>query len=492
MIEELDALTDLGRELCRRARGAGALLVWRTQARSVRSVLVQRGKVESTTVGSSSGHGVQVVTPEGATALGSRDDLRPEPALDLLDRVVDVARAGGRLGLTPVGVPRLTPLRDRRVPAGTARFDGLDLAAVGRRLAELEAEVDGRVPGVGLRIGYRAELDAWRVFRSDGTDVAFVMPRCSLTLQATTGPRHSASAAVFSPDPSLPWIDERVELFLKRAEKAARLARELPDAPAHSAGSFPLLIDYALAKGLAHEAFGHAAEADGFRASILASGGRFRTGEEVGASHVSIIDEPVEGDHAWQPFCCNGLRRERVVIVDRGRLAEALSDPWSAEVAGVPVGGSARAQSFRDSPLPRMSNIRIEVEHALPAPGEFEDYGPREVLELLNEAGVLRRHPSVAYLSGYQGGQVQTASGDFVFHPRAVYRLGRDGFSLHKPAIFSGSMFGALRAVREAFGPLRLDAQGYCGKWGQSVPSSGGSHYFLVLDPDPSVRLGGS
>ena len=53
------------------------------------------------------------------------------------------------------------------------------------------------------------------------------------------------------------------------------------------------------------------------------------------------------------------------------------------------------------------------------------------------------------------------------------------------------AMFGALKSIREAFGPLILDAIGHCGKWGQSVPSSGGSHYFLVLDPHPTVRLGG-
>jgi TldD protein len=52
-------------------------------------------------------------------------------------------------------------------------------------------------------------------------------------------------------------------------------------------------------------------------------------------------------------------------------------------------------------------------------------------------------------------------------------------------------MFGALHAIREGFGPLLLDAIGTCGKWGQSVPSSGGSHYFLALDPNERVRLGG-
>ena len=58
------------------------------------------------------------------------------------------------------------------------------------------------------------------------------------------------------------------------------------------AGSFPLVIDYALAKGLAHEAFGHASEADGFRSSILAESGRFKVGESVGPDTISIIDEP--------------------------------------------------------------------------------------------------------------------------------------------------------------------------------------------------------
>ena len=138
-----------------------------------------------------------------------------------------------------------------------------------------------------------------------------------------------------------------------------------------------------------------------------------------------------------------------------------------------------------------MTNIRIEVDAPLPAPGDFEDYGPEEVRELLASAGVFRRHPKVVFLSGYAGGQVNSATGDFVFNCKAIYELSPAGARLHKPAIFSGSMFGALHAVREAFGPLQLDAIGYCGKWGQSVPSSGGSHSFLVLDPDPTVRLGG-
>jgi TldD protein len=493
MISTLEDLGPVGAEMARRARAAGVMLIWRAQGRAVHSVLVRRGRPESTSVSTSAGHGIQVVTPEGRTALACRDDLREDEALALLSRAVDTAVHAAALGLARHELPELEPVRGRALP-DTNGFGHVRLDEVGRRLAELEAAILARVPGVRLSLSFRAEIDAWRIFRSDGTDVLFAMPRCTLGAHATNegeGQRHGVSASVFGPSPDLPWDEARTTCFLKRAERAARLARDLPDAPSHPAGCFPLVIDYALAKGLAHEAFGHASEADGYRSSVLARDGRFRTGEVVGADHVSIVDEPIEGDHAWQPYSANGVPRVRSMLVERGRLLDGLADIWSAGPGGVRLTGAARAESFRHAPQARMSNIRIEVDSPLPAPGSFEDYGPDEVRELLGRAGVLRRHPGVAYLSGYSGGQVNSTTGDFVFNCKAIHVLSRDGIAFHKPAIFSGSMFSALHAIREAFGPLKLDALGYCGKWGQSVPSSGGSHYFLVLEPDPRVRLGG-
>ena len=494
VIAELEGLGSLGREMSRRARQDGLTLIWRAQVREVRHVLVRDGRPEDTSHTSSSGHGVHVFTDEGRTALASRDDFAPETAIDLLRRAANAARRSAALGSRSSALPQLDPVVESAIPASAEAFDRLDLSLLSARLAEIEREVAGKVAGVSLRVSFLADLDGWRIMRSDGTDVTFVMPRCVLRLGATSTGRdgtHGVGVAISGPDPGLPWDDAEVAVFLRRAIRAAQLARDLPDAPAHPAGSFPLVIDYALAKGLAHEAFGHAAEADGFRSSILAADGRFRSGERVGPSHVSIVDEPVAGDHAWQPFSANGIRRERAVVVDHGRLRDGLSDPWSASEGGVRLTGSARAGSFRAPPLPRMSNIRIEVDDPLAAPGSFDDYGPAEVRDLLVSAGILKRHPRVVFLSGYSGGQVNTATGDFVFNCKAIYELSGDGVRLHKPAIFSGSMFGALGAIREAFGPLVLDALGTCGKWGQSVPSSGGSHYFLFLEPDPLVRIGG-
>ena len=493
IVAELDGLTGLAGALADRARAAGASLIWRAQARAATQVVVRSGRAEEVATSSGSGHGIHVITGEGRTAFSSRDDFAPEPAMELLDRTIAAAAATGDLGVAPEAAASLTPEVARVLPPGLPAFDRIGLREASRRLIEIEREIGALVPGVTLTLAFGTDIDAWRIVRSDGTDVVFAMPRCTLRVSASSSgdARHTVGASVASPDPLLLDDPERVALFMKRAVAAARLAAALPGAPAHPAGSFPIVIDYALAKGLAHEAFGHASEADGFRSSVLAEGGRFRAGERVGAAHVSIVDEPVAGDHAWQPISANGVRRERATIVDHGVLTDALTDPWSAGPAGVRLTGAARAESFRSAPLPRMTNIRVEVDSPLPAPGSFEDYGPEQVRDLLAGAGVLARHPEIVYLSGYSGGQVNPATGDFVFNCRAIYTLGAGGAVLHRPAIFSGSMFGALHSIREAFGPLLLDAIGTCGKWGQSVPSSGGSHYFLVLDESPQVRLGG-
>jgi TldD protein len=493
LVADLEALTGLSREMTLRANARGTMLIWRAQARRVSSVLLKSGVVEEVATSSASGHGVHAITEDGRTALGSRDDFLPEPALALLARTIDAASKGRALGVLGHRPATMEKTEARAVPDGIGAFDAIDLNSASTRLAELEREIASRAPGVLLSLSYQADLDGWRIVRSDGSDVLFAMPRCVIRFSAGSGgnARHTVGASVASPHPGLLTDPSTIATFLTRAQAAAKLAAQLPDAPPHPAGSFPLVIDYALAKGLAHEAFGHASEADGFRSSILATDGRFRAGLSVGASHVSVVDEPVAGDHAWQPFSASGGKRETTTIVDHGLLREALTDPWSSGPSGVRLTHADRAESFRVAPVPRMTNIRIEVDAPLPARGRFEEYGPAEVRDLIAAAGIFARHRRVVFLSGYSGGQVNPATGDFVFNCKAIYALDESGITLHKPAIFSGSMFGALKSIREGFGPLLLDAIGTCGKWGQNVPSSGGSHYFLFLEPHDAVRLGG-
>jgi TldD protein len=140
-----------------------------------------------------------------------------------------------------------------------------------------------------------------------------------------------------------------------------------------------------------------------------------------------------------------------------------------------------------------MSNIRMEIADAVPVPEgkDFYSWEPEEVRDLLVSAGDLREGETIVFLSGYRGGQVNPGLGDFVFNCTAVYELTVDAVKLYKPGIFSGRIEAVLHSIVRGYGPLRLDAAGTCGKAGQSVPSSGGSHHFLLIDENPQVRIGG-
>ncbi len=167
-------------------------------ARRVASVLLKSGKVEEVATSSGSGHGVHAMTGDGRTALGSRDEFLAEPALALLDHTVAAAGAAGLLGVAP-GIPAtLEPVVARSIPEGLDAFDRIDLADAAARLGELERELAGRVPGVKLSLSYQADLDAWRIVRSDGGDVMFAMPRCVIRFAASSSgdARHTVAASV--------------------------------------------------------------------------------------------------------------------------------------------------------------------------------------------------------------------------------------------------------------------------------------------------------
>jgi TldD protein len=305
------------------------------------------------------------------------------------------------------------------------------------------------------------------------------------------GEAHTVGASLARTGYEILLDDTHRSALLARSANAALVAQQLAGAPRYAAGSYPIVMDYAMAKGLAHEAFGHAAETDGLRTSILGNGRRFRRGELMASEIVSIVDESLPGDHAFQPFSPNGVRRDRATILDHGILTDALADVFSAGEAGVRVIDAARAQSYWNVPVPRMTNIRIEMPEPLPMEGRFEDQTPEHVRTALLNAGFITAGHPVLYLAGYKGGQVNPAQGDFVFNCAALYELSSEGVRLFQPGIFAGRTEAALHAIRAGFGPLQLDAMGFCGKAGQSVPSSGGSHYFLYLDAHPQITIGG-
>ena len=476
------------------ARGRRVYPIVRLQDIRARGLLARNGKLESMGSGRWAAVAVQVFTPAGHSGFASSDELTPAEAGELVHRAADLAGAAARAGAE--ANPAVYELRREARscwPSSARRVDAAPLNELRAALLDAHREAVELASGFAVSSSLGLTDDEWRVARGDGTDVRFRMPRADI--------RHSftarGSAATSSATCTVSGADDRVALKAecrvrlgRRAAQALQRARDAADGSRVELGCYRVVLDYRMAKGLAHEAFGHPSESDSARNSILATDGRLRLGERLADPSVSIVDGPIEGDYAYQPVSANGVPRQTVEIVRAGRLNSGLGDLFSAARAGTPLTGAARAASVSHRALPRISNIRLVLDRPAALSVAPELLYPSEVRDHLEAAGLLPGSTPTLYLAGYRGGQVSKVNGDFVFNCAVAYELS-DGCAPRGPATFSGKSRSALASIVGALGDLQLDAGSHCVKLGQAVPTSGGSHAFVVLDPHPEVTVGG-
>lgn len=241
----------------------------------------------------------------------------------------------------------------------------------------------------------------------------------------------------------------------KAARTARRNAEKLLHAKLPPKGTFTVVLDNEMTGVFAHEALGHAAEADSIvdRESILAN----RMGEQLGSGLVNIVDDPTADDFGRYSYDDEGVRAKRVQLVKDGKLSGFLTSRETADALGMEANGHAKAAGFDCVPVVRMSNTYV-------LPGKSSRSGVFDVRK-----GI--------YLKGMKGGSVDTFSGGFMFKAEEAYEIrnGECGDMLRDVTI-SGNILETLRNVR-AVGRDFGTSPGICGKAGQEAPvSDGGPH----------------
>ncbi|KGK90392.1 peptidase [Desulfosporosinus sp. HMP52] len=477
-------------------KGIAGYFVVRAQSRREWSMRLSNGRFERVSTGEDSGIGVQAFTEKGASGFANSDVLDKETGRKLVEKAIQLAQRNEGIGSKGNRqIWAAPPVQEEVANTAQKEFEEIPLAELEKMVMTLHSRLSSSFPKGVWQSSYRQIEEVWCIGRSDGTLVSFVIPRAVLMHQGTVRNNGKAQSTLIhrsGMDATL-LIDELADSILeKKAIDRAEFALAVCAAPQLPSGHYPLIIDYGLAKGLAHEAFGHAVESDHMNESVLGENGKLRKGLRVARPGVSIIDGPLIGDWANQPFSANGLPRQTVTIVRDGVLEAGLGDVFSAEEAGMPVTGAGRAESYGHVPLPRMSNIRLLVERMLPlTPEEHLMDEVKAVRETLLQHGELLEGEKNLLLLGYRGGQVNPKTGDFVFQCDGIIDVADPDLPIYQPSIFSGKILSALEAIRGGLGEGCYDAIGTCGKGGQSVASSGGSHRYLLMDVDQQVSLGG-
>ncbi len=442
------------------------------------------------------GLGLQVFTKKGGVGFSTTDTISKEKIKNAINLAIELAEKSEISYKENLSFfDNIKPFNENIYPEVKYDLNYFSPKEREDKIKQLQKELDEMIKDfhftTTLGIGY----SQWRIIRDDGTDTSFMLPRGVVSTNMVykkDGKAVSMRTHYNDKGYDIFFDNAKMDLFKKRVKQKEKQCREVIDAPAIKSGSYKLLIDYPLAKGLAHEAFGHASESDQSQSSILFDeNGRFQLGKKVANDIVNIIDESIEGDYAYQPISANGIPRERVELVSNGILSAGLGDLFSATSGGMKISGACRVQSFNDIPLPRMTNIRIEVNNPENINKVFEEITPEDLYEILDKKGELNGEP-VIYMTGYKGGQVNPKFGDFVFNCSIMYKFEKNKpIKVYRPGIFSGKVLEALKSIDFGIGGLILDAIGSCGKQGQRVPSSGGSNMFIFINSSKYIRIGG-
>jgi TldD protein len=453
----------LERVLAAALRSGGDFAEVFAEDRSMTGISLDDRKVEDISSGHDRGAGIRVVIGE-TTGFAHTADLSEKGLASAAEAAAAVARQGG--GTREVALSESHPSAPSQVslyPSSVAKEQKVGLLS---RCDEVARSSSGSI--VQVSAGYSDSRRRTLVANSDGllTGDDRVRTRLGVMCVASGDSGMQTGYETIALTVGFELFDARpVEAV---AREAARRALAKLDARPAPAGVLPVVLKKGSGGILFHEACGHGLEADHIVKDSSVYVGRL--GERVASPLVTLVDDGTFGPN-WGSLAIDdeGKPARRNVLIENGELVDYMWDGRSAQRRGRTSSGNGRRESFRDLPMVRMTNTYL-------LPGDDD---PEEIVAQTAHG---------VYVAHLGGGQVNTATGDFVFGMTEAYLI-ENGRITHplRDANLIGNGPEVLARI-DAIGSDFDMSPGTCGKDGQSVPVGCGQPTLRIT----GVTIGGT
>jgi TldD protein len=441
----------LVREVLAAALGSGGRFaeVYAEERRST-SVRLDDGKIEDLTTGLDRGAGIRVVAGD-TTAYAHSNRLDHRALMEAAEAASAAVTGSERTRVIGFTTPEAPVLHLPEAPASGVTQE----RKVGwvREADDAARAVSGEVRQVVA--GYGDSVQHLLVANSEGLWVEEDRERIRLIVSAVAA-RDGVLQTGFEGPAGLGGVEVlAAHPPGETGRTAAEMAVAMLDGIPAPAGEMAVVVGPAGGGVLFHEACGHGLEADtvGKEASIY----RGKRGQVLGSTLVTGVDDAtVPGGWGSFSFDEEGTPAQRTVLFEEGVLTGFLYDRfWSGKDDADPT-GNGRRQSYAHLPIPRMTNTSI-------VPGDTD---PGDVVADTKRG---------LYAKVLGGGQVNPATGDFVFGVSEGYLI-EDG-KITRP-VRGANLIGNGTAILKAVDAVASDFDsrpGTCGKDGQGVPVGTGS-----------------
>jgi TldD protein len=417
------------------------------------SLSIDESRVERPQSGSERGAGIRVIDGE-VTRFAHVDGLAED---DLMAAADGLASALGGGGTEPVALEAANPPKLQEIDVDPASVPA-------ERKAEVLRELDERARLAGAEItqasaSYSEGRRRVAVFNSEGLEATDDRTRVRLGAQVVARKNGTVETGF-----ETLGAHRGFELLegdpARIAEQAARKALELLGADPAPAGEMTVVVGGGFGGVLFHEMTGHGLEADAVQKGASVYAGKM--GEKVAEPLLTAYDDgSMPGEWGTGAIDDEGTPCRQTAVIEDGRLTSYLYDRLRARRDGTESTGNGRRESFRDLPIPRMTNTYIK-------PG---DGNPDEIISEVDRG---------FYAVSFGGGQVEPATGDFVFGVSEGYLI--EGGKVTKPcrgATLIGNCLQALARI-DAVGSDFEMKTGFCGKAGQTAPVGTGQGHVRI------------
>ena len=416
----------------------------------------RKGEVTKAISGKDSGACVRVLF-NGAWGFATTSDLSEQAISNAADRAAKIAK-GISEGIKDKA--RLAPVKavtDEAVVPMKRSFVDESVETKLEYLTSTYNAVKKYDFVANVMVGYKDTYTVQEFYSSEGAAVKTRVPRILWTIEIV-GKKDSQIQSVrrrIGVATGLEAFDG--DRHLKEADAAVASVVALLNGKAPPAGAMPVIADPGLVGVFAHEAVGHASEGD-----LVSTGNSCfegMIGKEIGNPAITIKDDAtLPGLFGSYIYDDEGVRTRPKVLIKDGVLSDFILNRESAARLGLEPNGGARAESYHNRPIVRMSNTLIE-------PGDASFH---EMLEGVKKG---------VYVKGSRGGQVNTSQGFFQFNAQEAYMI-ENGEITHplRDVSLSGRTLDILKQIDLLGKDPEMGHAGICGK-GQSVPvDDGGPH----------------
>ncbi len=416
----------------------------------------RKGEVTKAISGKDSGACVRVLY-NGAWGFATTSDTSDTAISNAAERAAKIAR-GVSEGIKEKA--RLAPVKAVRDEATVPMKRSFVDASVETKLEYLTSAYEAVKKYdfvANAMVNYKDTYTVQEFFSSEGAEIKTRTPRIIWTIELV-GKKDSQIQSVrrrIGRAQGLEAFDG--DLHLKEADSAVSSIVALLNGKAPPSGAMPVIADPGLVGVFAHEAVGHASEGD-----LVSTGNSCfegMIGKEIGNASITIKDDAtLPGLFGSYVYDDEGVRTRTKVLIKEGVLNDYILNREAAARLGMEPNGGARADSYHNRPIVRMSNTFIEA----------GDATLHEMMEGVKQG---------VYVKGSRGGQVNTSQGFFQFNAQEAY-LVENGEITHplRDVSLSGRTLDILKLIDLVGKDLDMGHAGICGK-GQWIPvDDGGPH----------------